>query len=210
LLALLVVEGGEHSVSFCARDALTRARSPARVSVTKWRRRSAGSRSRATSPSASSVLSSVTRMLGLDLSEGDVLLVAGATGGVGSLAVQLAVKAGATVVAPAMPEDEEFLRALGVSETVPRDGDVAAAVKERFPDVVDALLDPRQLRARHLRRHDQGRRAHRLADRRGWRRPRPHHDHGRAHHRELRRLGTLLANDIARAHPGHVPARPGA
>jgi NADPH:quinone reductase len=77
----------------------------------------------------------------LDLSEGDVLLVAGATGGVGSLAVQLAAKVGATIVAPALPEDEEFLRGLGVSEIVSRDGDVAAAVRERFPDGVDALLD---------------------------------------------------------------------
>jgi len=70
-----------------------------------------------------------------------VLLVAGATGGVGSLAVQLAAKVGATVVAPALPEDEEFLRGLGVSEIVPRDGDVAGAVRERFPDGVDAPLD---------------------------------------------------------------------
>jgi NADPH:quinone reductase-like Zn-dependent oxidoreductase len=77
----------------------------------------------------------------LDLSEGDVLLVAGATGGVGSLAVQFAAKARATIVAPALPEDEDFLRGLGVSEIVSRHGDVAAAVRERFPDRVDALLD---------------------------------------------------------------------
>jgi NADPH2:quinone reductase len=77
----------------------------------------------------------------LDLSEGDVLLVAGATGGVGSLAVQLAAKARATIVAPALPEDEDFLRGLGVSEIVSRHGDVAAAVRERFPGGVDALLD---------------------------------------------------------------------
>ena len=62
-------------------------------------------------------------------------------GGVGSLAVQLAVKAGVTLIAPALPEDEEFLRGLGVSEIVPRDGDVPAAVRERFPGGVDALLD---------------------------------------------------------------------
>src|SRR3954465_15865923 len=86
-------------------------------------------------------ITAVTAVDALDLKEGDVLLVAGATGGVGSLAVQLAAKAGATVVAPALPEDEEFLRGLGVSEIVPRDGDVAAAVRERFPDGVDALLD---------------------------------------------------------------------
>jgi NADPH:quinone reductase len=86
-------------------------------------------------------ITAITAVDALDLSEGDVLLVAGATGGVGSLAVQLAAKAGATVVAPALPEDEEYLRGLGVSEIVPRDGDVAAAVRERFLDGVDALLD---------------------------------------------------------------------
>jgi NADPH:quinone reductase-like Zn-dependent oxidoreductase len=86
-------------------------------------------------------ITAITAIDPLDLSEGDVVLVAGATGGVGSLAVQLAAKAGATVVAPALPEDEEFLRGLGASEIVPRDGDVSAAVRERFPDGVDALLD---------------------------------------------------------------------
>src|SRR3954467_7189674 len=86
-------------------------------------------------------ITAITAIDALDLSEGDVVLVAGATGGVGSLAVQLAAKAGATVVAPALPEDEEFLRGLGVSEIVPRDGDVAASVRERFADGVDGLLD---------------------------------------------------------------------
>src|SRR4051812_10918741 len=86
-------------------------------------------------------ITAITAIDALDLSEGDVLLVAGATGGVGSLAVQLAAKAGATVVAPALPEDEEFLRGLGVSAIVAREGDVATAVRERFPDGVDALLD---------------------------------------------------------------------
>jgi NADPH2:quinone reductase len=78
---------------------------------------------------------------GLALSEGDVVLIVGATGGVGSLAVQLAKKAGATVIAPARPEDEDYLRSLGVSEIVPRDGDVVAAVRERHREGVDALLD---------------------------------------------------------------------
>src|SRR3954468_21718303 len=86
-------------------------------------------------------ISAMTAVDALELSEGDVLLVAGATGGVGSLAVQLAAKAGATVVAPALPEDEDYLRGLGVSTIVAREGDVAAAVRERFPDGVDALLD---------------------------------------------------------------------
>ena len=46
----------------------------------------------------------------LEVSERDTVLVVGATGGVGSLAVQLLAHAGATVIAPALPEDEEYLR----------------------------------------------------------------------------------------------------
>jgi NADPH:quinone reductase len=72
---------------------------------------------------------------------GETVLVVGATGGVGSVAVQLLRAAGTTVVAPALPEDEAYLRDLGVTELVPRDGDVVAAVRERYPDGVDALID---------------------------------------------------------------------
>lgn len=77
----------------------------------------------------------------VDLSQGDVVLIAGATGGVGSVATQLAAKAGAIVVAPGLSEDEEYLRSLGVSEVLPREGDVVAAVRELYSVGVDALLD---------------------------------------------------------------------
>src|SRR3954452_9319642 len=89
-------------------------------------------------------LAGITAMMAidaLDLSRGGTVLIVGATGGVGSFAVQLAARAGATVIAPALPEDEQYLRGLGVSEVLPREGDVAAAVRERCPDGVDALLD---------------------------------------------------------------------
>jgi NADPH:quinone reductase len=56
-------------------------------------------------------LAAIMAIDALDLSEGDTLLIVGATGGVGSLAVQLATRAGATVVAPALPEDEAYLPA---------------------------------------------------------------------------------------------------
>jgi NADPH:quinone reductase len=77
----------------------------------------------------------------LDLSEGDTVLIVGATGGVGSFAVQLAARAGATVVAPALAEDEAYLREFGVSELLPREGDLAAAARELHPDGFDAVLD---------------------------------------------------------------------
>src|SRR3954451_21346347 len=86
-------------------------------------------------------ITAVTAVDALDLSEGDVLLVAGATGGVGSLAVQLAARAGARILAPALPEDETFLRDLGVTDVLPRDGDIASLVRDLVPDGVDALLD---------------------------------------------------------------------
>ncbi len=86
-------------------------------------------------------VTALTAIDALNLAEGDTVLIVGATGGVGSFAVQLAAQAGATVAAPALPEDGQYLRGLGVSEVLPREGDVAAAVRERFPDGVDALLD---------------------------------------------------------------------
>ncbi len=86
-------------------------------------------------------ITAMTLVDALELADGDVLLVAGATGGVGSLALQLAARAGARILAPALPEDESFLRELGVSDVLPRDGDVVAAVRDLVPDGVDALID---------------------------------------------------------------------
>jgi NADPH:quinone reductase len=89
-------------------------------------------------------LAGITGLSAIDalaLAHGNTLLVVGATGGVGSFAVQLATTAGATVIAPALPEDEDYLRALGVADILARDADVAAATRERYPDGVDALLD---------------------------------------------------------------------
>jgi NADPH:quinone reductase len=89
-------------------------------------------------------LAAITAMTALDalgVSEGDIVLVAGANGGVGSFAVQLAANAGATVIASGLPEDEEYLSDLGVSEVLEREADVAALVQERYPEGIEALLD---------------------------------------------------------------------
>jgi len=89
-------------------------------------------------------LAGITALLcidALELAEGDTVLIVGAAGGVGSLAVELAAHAGAAVIAPALPADEEYLRGLGVSELLDRGADVATAVRKRHPDGIDALLD---------------------------------------------------------------------
>jgi NADPH:quinone reductase len=74
---------------------------------------------------------------------GDTVLIVGATGGVGSFAVQLAAQRGATVIATAKPGDEEaFARRLGATETVDySEGDLPTAVRARFPDGVTVLID---------------------------------------------------------------------
>jgi NADPH:quinone reductase-like Zn-dependent oxidoreductase len=87
-------------------------------------------------------IAALTAVDALALSDGETILIVGATGGVGSFAVQLAARAGATIIAPALPEDGDYLRDLGVTEQLDRDGDVvAAAVRDSHPDGVDALLD---------------------------------------------------------------------
>jgi NADPH2:quinone reductase len=89
-------------------------------------------------------LAAITALAAFDAlapAQGKAILVVGATGGVGSFFVQLAAGAGAHVIAPAFAEDHDYLRRLGVSAFVDRDGDVAAAVREPHPDGVDAILD---------------------------------------------------------------------
>ena len=89
-------------------------------------------------------LGAVTALAALDplgVSEGDAVLIIGGSGGVGSFAVQLAAGRGAEVIVPGLAEDEDYLRDLGATEVVDRDGDVVAAVRERRPDGVDALID---------------------------------------------------------------------
>jgi NADPH:quinone reductase-like Zn-dependent oxidoreductase len=75
------------------------------------------------------------------LSEGDVLVVAGAAGGVGSIAVQLAADAGATVLGIAGPSNDEWLRGHGVIPVNYGD-DLAERLRAAAPTGrVDAFLD---------------------------------------------------------------------
>ena len=76
----------------------------------------------------------------LGLKPGELVLVSGATGGVGSIAVQRAVAAGATVIATARPgREEEYVRGLGATHAVDYTV-IAAAVHAIAPDGVDKAL----------------------------------------------------------------------
>jgi NADPH:quinone reductase-like Zn-dependent oxidoreductase len=77
----------------------------------------------------------------LNVQAGETVFVSGATGGVGSIATQLAVAAGATVIGTAQPgQEEEYVRTLGAAHTVDYTGDVAAAVTAIAPQGVDKLV----------------------------------------------------------------------
>ena len=89
-------------------------------------------------------LAAITALAAFDAvapAEGETVLVVGAAGGVGGFFVQLAAAAGANVIAPALPEDHDYLRGLGVNELIDRSEDVAAAVRAPHPEGVDAIFD---------------------------------------------------------------------
>jgi NADPH:quinone reductase-like Zn-dependent oxidoreductase len=72
---------------------------------------------------------------------GKTILVAGATGGVGNQAVQLAARAGAHVIATARSDAQKNLvTQLGAMETVDYGQDVAAQVLAGHPEGVDAVI----------------------------------------------------------------------
>ncbi|MFG2827454.1 NADP-dependent oxidoreductase [Streptomyces sp. NPDC048434] len=76
----------------------------------------------------------------LGLQEGETLLLHGAAGAVGQVAVQLAVARGATVVGTASPANHDFLRALGAVPVAYGTG-LADRVRAAAPQGVDAVFD---------------------------------------------------------------------
>ncbi len=90
-------------------------------------------------------LTALVSVNAIDPSEENTVLIAGATGGVGAYAVQLAAARGATVIATGMREDEAWMRELGAAEVVDYSGDVPAAVRDAHPDGVDAVIVAVQL-----------------------------------------------------------------
>src|SRR3954451_15330917 len=72
---------------------------------------------------------------------GQTVLVLGASGGVGTILVQLARHAGADVIGTANPRHHEALRAMGVEPIDYRDPEPAERVRALAPDGVDAVFD---------------------------------------------------------------------
>lgn len=68
----------------------------------------------------------------------DVVLITGASGGVGSAAIQLAKARGARVIAVTSPSKAEALLALGADRTLDRNDDLAQALGK---DSVDVVID---------------------------------------------------------------------
>ena len=72
--------------------------------------------------------------------EGETVVISGAAGGVGSLAVQLARRTGATVIGLASESNHEWLKSQGVIPVAYGDG-VADRIRAAAPSGVDAFID---------------------------------------------------------------------
>ncbi|MEU6658713.1 NADP-dependent oxidoreductase [Streptomyces sp. NPDC046821] len=72
--------------------------------------------------------------------KGETVVISGAAGGVGSLAVQLARRTGATVIGLASESNHEWLRSHGVIPVAYGDG-VADRIRAAAPHGVDAFVD---------------------------------------------------------------------
>jgi NADPH:quinone reductase-like Zn-dependent oxidoreductase len=76
----------------------------------------------------------------LSVSSGSTVLINGASGSVGSAAVQFAVARGARVIGTAGPANQDYLRSLGAEPVVYGAG-LAERVRALVPDGVDRALD---------------------------------------------------------------------
>lgn len=78
----------------------------------------------------------------LEVKKGDVVLVTAAAGGVGHLAVQMAARLGAHVVAVAGTENVDFVRGLGAEWVIDHDAeDVIRAILSRYPGGIPKALN---------------------------------------------------------------------
>lgn len=77
-----------------------------------------------------------------DLQKGEAVLILGASGGIGTLGIQLAKAKGATVIGVASSKNHAYMRQLGADFTVDyHDRHVGQEVKKIFPKGVDLIFD---------------------------------------------------------------------
>jgi NADPH:quinone reductase len=87
-------------------------------------------------------LAALVAMDSLDLSAHDSLLIIGATGGVGTVAIQLAASRGYEVLATARPDARALVKVLGAREVVDYSkGKIGPEVLRIHPEGVDGILD---------------------------------------------------------------------
>jgi NADPH:quinone reductase-like Zn-dependent oxidoreductase len=87
-------------------------------------------------------LTALTALEEIDPQKDQIVLIVGATGGVGSFLTQLAAGRGATVVAVAGADRAAYARELGAVETIDYSkGDLLEQVRAAYPDGIDALVD---------------------------------------------------------------------
>ena len=86
-------------------------------------------------------LTAATALDLLALPPGATLAVTGSAGIVGQYAIQLARHAALTVIGDAAPADVALVSSFGAHQVVERGDGMAAAVRARYPDGVDAVID---------------------------------------------------------------------
>ncbi|WP_371583782.1 NADP-dependent oxidoreductase [Streptomyces sp. NBC_01314] len=89
-------------------------------------------------PVAGATAERVLNLLGV--ADGETVLMHGAAGAVGTLAVQLATARGARVIGTAGPANQEYLTSLGATATLYGEG-LVERVQALAPDGVDAVFD---------------------------------------------------------------------
>ncbi|HEX3089524.1 MAG TPA: NADP-dependent oxidoreductase [Ilumatobacteraceae bacterium] len=85
-------------------------------------------------------VTAVHMLTATNVGKGDTVLIHGASGGVGQMAVQLAVLRGARVIGTASPARHDVVRALGAAPVAYGEG-LADRVRALAPDGVDVALD---------------------------------------------------------------------
>jgi NADPH2:quinone reductase len=78
----------------------------------------------------------------LSIGSGETVLIVGATGGIGTYAIQMAALRGARVLATARPEAADYVTSLGAAQALDYTrSDLVSAVRTLYPGGVDAVLD---------------------------------------------------------------------